>query len=178
MWIFENHNIISEKLKVTGCKTQWICGFSWSLKYRCISSAKWCGFVDFWKSENEDSKSQSNCTQKALDVWIFIMDISMACLRLVTLIAQIDVDLWIFHIHIIISIKLKVTGRKTQWISGFLWSLKCRWISSAKWCGFVDFWKLLKNSKWLETKLSGFVDFNDLWCANALAQNDVDLWIF
>ena len=37
-----------------------------------------------------------------MDLWIFIMDLSMACLRLVTLIAQIDVDLWIFHNHSII----------------------------------------------------------------------------
>ena len=58
--------------------------------------------------------------QKAVDLWIFIMDLSMACLRLVTLIAQIDVDLWIFDNHSIISQKLKVTGRKMQWICGFL----------------------------------------------------------
>ena len=144
---FWNHNIISQKLKVTGRKTQWIWGFSLSLKYWCISSAKWCGFVDFWKSENEDSKSQSNCTQKAVDLWIFIMDLSMACLRLVTLIAQIDVDLWIFDNHSIIYQKLKVTRHKTQWICGFLWSLKCRCISSAKWCGFVDFENQKSRSK-------------------------------
>ena len=28
LWIFENHNIRPQKLKITGPKTQWICGFS------------------------------------------------------------------------------------------------------------------------------------------------------
>ena len=55
-----------------------------------------------------------------MDLWIFIRDLSMDCLRLETLIAQIDVDLWIFENHNILSQKLKVTGHKTQWISGFL----------------------------------------------------------
>ena len=76
-----------------------------------------CGFL---KLENEDSSSKSNCMQKAVDLWIFIRDLSMDCRRLETLIAQIDVDLRIFENHIIISQKLKVTGPKTQWICRFL----------------------------------------------------------
>ena len=31
LWIFENHNIISQKVKVTARKTRWICGFLLSL---------------------------------------------------------------------------------------------------------------------------------------------------
>ena len=58
--------------------------------------------------------------QNAVDLWIFIMDLSTACLAFETLIVQIDVDMWIFENHNIITKKLKVTGRKTQWIFGFL----------------------------------------------------------
>ena len=54
-----------------------------------------------------------------MDLWIFIMDLSTACLGFETLIVQIDVDLWIFENHNIITQMVKVTGRKTQWICGF-----------------------------------------------------------
>ena len=58
--------------------------------------------------------------QNAVDLWIFIMNLSMPCLRLETLTARIDVDLWIFENRSIISQKVKVTRRKMQWICGFL----------------------------------------------------------
>ena len=32
-----------------------------------------------------------------MDLWIFILDLSYACLRLEALIEQIDVDVWIFE---------------------------------------------------------------------------------
>ena len=123
LWIFENHNIITERLKVTGRKMQWICGFLWSLKCRWIRSAKWCGFVDFWKSVIQYPNSQSNRTQIAVDLWIFIMDLYIACLGFETLIVQIDVDLWIFENQKIKIQKVKVTVHKRLWICGFsLWT--------------------------------------------------------
>ena len=50
----------------------------WSLYWLSISSAKRCGFVDFWKYENQDPKSHSNCAQNAVDLWIFILTYTSA----------------------------------------------------------------------------------------------------
>ena len=58
--------------------------------------------------------------QNAVDMWIFILDLSLPCLRLEILTARIDVDLWIFENRSIISQKVKDTRRKMQWICGFL----------------------------------------------------------
>ena len=52
--------------------------------------------------------------QKSVDLWIFILDLSYACLRLEALIEQIDVDVWIFE--------NQGSGYKTPWICGVLYS--------------------------------------------------------
>ena len=71
LWIFEYQ--YTPKLKGTGCKTQWICGFL----YNGLSIGK-------------------------------------------SLVAQNDVDLWIFGNRKIKTQKVIVTVRKTLWICGFL----------------------------------------------------------
>ena len=47
--------------------------------------------MDFLILENYDPKNLSYHTQNTVDLWILIMDSSQTCLRLETLIAQIDV---------------------------------------------------------------------------------------
>ena len=139
----------------------WICGFltiiALYIKNSKLPDTKRSGFVDFYdlwsadalvaqndvdlwilKIRNQDPKSQSNHTQNAVDLWIFIMDLSIACLRLETLIVRIDVDLWIFENQYNVTQKPKGSGRKTPWICGVMY---CNSIISAKGCGFVDFWK-------------------------------------
>ena len=56
-----------------------------------------------------------------MDLWIFDMYSSNGSLSLETLITQVDVDLWIFEIQDIKTIKLKETGRRTQGICGFFY---------------------------------------------------------
>ena len=57
----------------------------------------------------EDPKSYMNHMHNTVDLWIFIMNLSKTSLRLTTLIAQIDLDLWVFENHYILHQKLKVT---------------------------------------------------------------------
>ena len=94
-----------------------------------------------------------------VDLWIFIMNLSQTSLRLNTLIAQIDVDLWIFENQHILTQKHKGSGRKMPWNCGVL---NCNCISSAKGCGFVDFGKYGRSKKLQEPyeKHCGFVDFH------------------
>ena len=56
-----------------------------------------------------------------VDLWIFIMNLSQTSLRLNTLIAQIDVDLWNFENQHILTQKLNGSGRKTPWNCGVLY---------------------------------------------------------
>ena len=95
--------------------------------------------------------------------------------------------MWIFENQNIKIQKIKVSVCKTLWICGFsLWTYLClvlgwkHWQRELMWiCAFLKIITLyLKRSKLPDAKWSGFVDFYDLWSADALvAQNDVDLWI-
>ena len=78
-----------------------------------------CGFS---KYENKGPKSYRNRTQNVLDLWILYLYSSNSSLRLETLITQVNVDLWIFEIQYIKTIKLKETGRRTK---GNLWIFLC-----------------------------------------------------
>ena len=49
--------------------------------------------------------------QNAVDLWILDIYSSNGSYSLQTLITQVDVDLWIFEIQYIKTIKLKETGR-------------------------------------------------------------------
>ena len=61
-----------------------------------------------------------------VDIWIFNVYSSNGSLCFETLITQVDVDLWIFEIQYIKTIKLKETGRRTQGICGFFYvDLSC-----------------------------------------------------
>ena len=54
-----------------------------------------------------------------MDLWVFDIYLSNGSLSLETIIIKVDVDLWIFEIQYIKTIKLKETGRRTQGICGF-----------------------------------------------------------
>ena len=56
-----------------------------------------------------------------MDLWILDIYSSNGSYSLQTLITQVDVDLWIFEIQYIKTIKLKETGRRTQGICGFFY---------------------------------------------------------
>ena len=53
--------------------------------------------VDLWIFENQKFKIRKVKVTVRKTLWIFIMDLSTACLGFETLIVQIDVDLWIFE---------------------------------------------------------------------------------
>ena len=62
----------------------------------------------------------------AVDLWIFYIYSSKGSLCLEILITKVDVDLWIFKIQYIKTVKLKDTGRRTQGIFGFFYvDLSC-----------------------------------------------------
>ena len=66
-----------------------------------------------------------------MDLWIFNIDLSYACLRLEALIERIDVDVWIFE--------NQGSGYKTPWFFGVLYSDIQYIYISVKCCGFFDF---------------------------------------
>ena len=177
-----------------------------------------CGFLKIWKLR---SKKWKEPYANVVDLWILDMYSSNGSLSLETLITQFDMDLWIFEIQYINTIKLKETGHRTQGICGFFyvgllcvialvaqndvdcgflkiwsnrtqsavdlwifyiysykgsltyntldlwtiwcWSFMCNCISSAKWYGYVDFWKYENQCPKSQSNRS---------------QNAVDFWIF
>ena len=166
--------------------------------------------MDFWKYENQNPKTHSNCAQNDVDLWIFgnkkiktqkvivtvhktlgicgfllltytralsdkkhiLRKLMWICVFLngglsigKSLVAQNDVDFWISGNMKIRTLKLIVTVRKTLWICGFLLLTYTSALLAKKTLIAqinVDLWILkmnrLKNSHKPDAKHSGLVD--------------------
>ena len=97
LWIFEYLKIMIQKVKVTVCKTLWICGFSsWTYLRLVLGYKHWnckfiwiCGFLKIITLYIKNSKWRKTlwiCGVLYGDLW-----------GAITLVAQNDVDLWIFE---------------------------------------------------------------------------------
>ena len=74
-----------------------------------------CGFFRKWKSR---SKTWKELYANSIDLWIFYNYSSNGSHSLETFIMQVDVDLWIFWIQYIRTVKLKETDRRAVGICG------------------------------------------------------------